>query len=125
VDYVDAMDIAAGTKIWIAKKHMIDAAFGIYPANIGDGDEVAAAAALNQDEAEGDGRIGGVTFGNLDAIPRTVMSLGYRYKLKGTGYFDGGFEYQTGSREVPEGFNQAGTYSLTVLLVSLGLAFGF
>lgn len=124
VDYVDAMNLVFGSKVWIAKKHMLQAGFGIYPANIGDGDEVSGTTTL-QNDAEGDGRIGGVSFGNLDAIPRNVIALGYRYKLRGTGYLEGGVDYQTGSRDVPEGFNQAGSYSLTVLLVSAGIAFGF
>lgn len=125
VDYVDAMNPVVGAKLWIAPKHMLQAAFGMYPANIGDGDEVADAATLTQEEEEGDGRVGGVTFGNLDAIPRTVAAGGYRYKLSGTGYLQGGVNYQTGAREIPEGYNQAGSYSLSVLLVGLGIAFGF
>lgn len=123
VDYVDTMNIVLGGKLWLGKKHMLEGAFGMYPANIGDGTEVDSGTTLVQDED--DGRIGGVSFGNLEAVPRNIISGGYRYKLKGTGYLEGGLQYQTGAREVPEGFSQHGSYSISVLLISAGIAFGF
>ena len=60
-----------------------------------------------------------------EAIPRTIFSGGYRYKLSGTGYLELGGSYQNGSRVVPEGFHQEGTYTLRVLMLSFGIAYGF
>lgn len=130
VDYVDTNNIAVGGKFWAGKKHMLTAAFGLKQANVADGSEEAAGSKDGEllklaDDTEGDGTIGGVTFGNLDAIPRTILAGGYRYKLSGTGYLELAGQYQKGSRVVPENFHQEGTYTLSVLLVGVGIAYGF
>jgi hypothetical protein len=122
-DYIDTNNIALGLKWWMAPKHMIEVAFGSHGANIGDGTETVEGAGLQDDEE--DLKIAGPTFGNTDAIPRTIFSGGYRAKITGNGYFQLGAQYQTGSRVVPEGFGQEGQYTLRVILLSLGLAYGF
>lgn len=132
VDYVDTNNISVGGKIWMAKKHMLTLALGLKQANVGDGTEEASSTSkegellkLQDDTEEGDGTIGGVSFGNLDAIPRTIVAGGYRYKLSGTGYLEFAGQYQKGERIVPEGFHQEGTYTLNVLLLGVGIAYGF
>lgn len=133
VDYVDTNNIVLGAKLWAAKKHMLQLALGLRQANVGNGTEEAAASGSNEgellrlqdEEEEGDGTVGGMTFGNLDAIPRTIVAGGYRYKLSGTGYLEFAGQYQKGARVVPENFHQEGNYSLNILLLGVGVAFGF
>jgi hypothetical protein len=131
VDYVDTNNITVGAKFWPAKKHMLTAAFGLKQANVGDGTEGEPPTGSDgellrlQDDEEGDGKVGGMQFGNLDGIPRTVVAGGYRYKLSGTGYFELAGQYQKGSRVVPENFKQEGNYSISVLIVGAGIAYGF
>jgi hypothetical protein len=123
-DFIDSNNISLGLKWWVAPKHMLQVAFGSHGANIGDGTEVVASDTELQDE-EGSVVIGGPSFGSLDAIPRTIFSGGYRGKITGNGYFQTGAHYQTGTRIVPEGFGQEGQYTLNVILLTLGLAYGF
>lgn len=123
-DYIDTNNFSLGLKWWVAPKHMLEVAFGSHGGNIGDGSEVADTGAELQDDEE-DLQIAGPTFGSTDAISRTIFSGGYRAKITGNGYFQFGAQYQTGSRVVPEGFGQEGQYSLRVILISLGLAYGF
>ena len=59
------------------------------------------------------------------ATTRTIFAGGYRMKLSGTGYLDLGAQYAKGSRVVPEGASGEGTYNLSVLIFTGGLAFGF
>lgn len=122
-DFIDSNNFSLGLKWWVAPKHMLQVAFGSHGANMGDGSEVKASAEL-QDEG-GSGVIGGPSFGSLEAIPRTIFSGGYRAKITGNGYLETGAHYQTGTRIVPEGFAQEGQYKLTVILLTIGLAYGF
>lgn len=123
-DFIDSNNISLGLKWWVAPKHMIELAFGSHGSNIGDGTEVTPAGSGLQDGEE-ELTIAGPKFGSLDAISRTIFSGGYRAKITGNGYFQTGVHYQSGSRIVPEGFAQEGQYKLSVLLLSVGLAYGF
>ncbi len=125
VDYIDSNNISGGIKFWMAKKHMLTLAFGLDGANIGDGTEETKSSGLAGDAATADDTATGVSFGQLEAIPRTILAGGYRYKLSGTGYMELGGEYQKGSRVVPANFHQEGTYTLNVLMLSFGIAYGF
>lgn len=128
VDYVDSNNIALGVKYWLAKRHMLEGAFGLYGANVGDGtsQEVTDDSGLTVQDGEATPtHVGGVQFGNLEAIARTAFSAGYRYKLSGDAYMESGFMYQTGSRAVPEGFDGEGLYSLRVIMLTFGIAYGF
>lgn len=124
-DLIDTINIVGGVKLWFGK-HMLTGGFGIYPANMGNGtgDDVNLGLVQNDTEDD-DGRIGGVQFGDLEAVPLTAFSGGYRFKLQGHGYTELGAYYASGSRQIPEGFDSEGVYSLSVLMVSAGLAFGF
>jgi hypothetical protein len=124
-DLIDTNNITLGTKIWVGKKHMLTGAFSMQGANIGDGTEFQAQTDASATADGSDDRLSGVSFGSLDAIARTIFAGGYRYKLTGHGYFQTGVHYASGKRVVPEGFDGEGTYSLSVLMVSGGLAFGF
>lgn len=137
-DYKDTINFAGGIKFWPAPKHMLEASFAIYGANVGDGlreedeegpeDELLRMKLQDDDDEEAgprDNDIAGVGFGDLEAIPRTVFGGGYRMKLQDHGYLQLGAQYQTGTREVPEDFDGEGSYSLTVLTLSAGIAFGF
>jgi hypothetical protein len=66
-----------------------------------------------------------MSFGNMDGLVRMVFSGGYRYHLTGRGYVQGGLYYLSGTRTVPEGFSGQGTYSLRIILASVGVAYGF
>ena len=121
-DFIDSNNISLGLKWWVATKHMIQVAFGSHGSNIGDGTAVTEGSELQDEESV---VIGGPAFGSLDAIPRTIFSGGYRGKITGNGYFQTGVHYQTGTRIVPEGFAQEGQYTLKVILLTLGLAYGF
>ena len=135
VAFVDTNNICVGVKFWLFPEHMLTAAFGMHGANVGDGTITDTAgsgltgkkrgAGLTDDTTTADPVVGGVTFGALEAIPRTVFSGGYRMKLSGTGYLDVGAFYATGTRIVPEGASGEGTYSLTEIMGTIGLAFGF
>jgi len=124
VDLVDTNSFVVGGKVWIAGKHMLTGAFGLVPSNIGTGTEEAAGTASGLDDGTSQA-IGGVSFGNFDAIPRQIFSGGYRYKLTGNGSLELGGSYQSGTRVVPDGYNQAGTYTLSVIMLTAGLAYGF
>jgi len=144
-DYIDTMNLAGGLKWWFLPKHMFQVGGGIYPANIGDGitSEAASAALhnskdqandqakdgaislLQDDEIEDDGSIAGAQFGDLNAIAKTVVSLGYRAKISGHGYFHTGFQMISGSRVIPEDAEGAGQYTLSAMVFGLGVAFGF
>lgn len=121
-DFIDSNNISLGLKWWVAPKHMVEVAFGSHGTNMGDGTPVSGGAGLQE---EGELTIAGPKFGSLEAIPRTIFSAGYRAKISGTGYFQFGVHSQSGSRVVPEGFAQEGQYNLSVLLLSVGLAYGF
>lgn len=128
VDYLDVNNICVGAKAWVAKKHMLAAAFGLYGSNLGDGTEVGTTEpdeVTLADGADAEPSIAGMQFGSLDAIARQVVSGGYRYKLSGMGYFELAAHMQSGTRVVPEGFAQEGSYSLRVLMGSAGIALGF
>ncbi len=146
VDYIDTNNFCVGGKFWLAPKHMLTAAFGKHDANVGLGTvtEVDTAAGLRArgekntqeaarrnaslamaDATAEDPVVGGVTFGSLEAVPRTIFAGGYRMKLQGAGYLEAGFQYTKGSRAVPEGASGAGMYTLNVILVSIGVAYGF
>jgi hypothetical protein len=121
-DFIDSNNISLGLKWWVAPKHMIQVGFGSHGANMGDGTEVAGGAELQEEASL---KIAGPSFGSLDAIPRTILSAGYRAKITGNGYFQTGVHYQTGTRIIPEGYAQEGQYVLKVMLLTLGLAYGF
>ncbi len=123
-DFIDSNNISLGLKWWVAPKHMIQVGFGSHGANTGDGTEVGTSAAGLQDEEKAL-VIGGPPFGSLDAVPRTIFAGGYRAKITGTGYFQTGLNYQTGTRIIPEGYGQEGQYTLKVILLTIGLAYGF
>lgn len=132
LDFVDSNNFAGGLKYWLARNHMLMAAAGMYGANIGDGtlretdDDLALkAAATRLQSSDEEPFIGGVRFGDLEAISRLVFAGGYRYRLAGNGYFKCGLSYQSGSRTVPEGADGEGQYTLSVLMGSVGLAYGF
>jgi hypothetical protein len=136
-DFKDTTNFAGGIKFWVAPKHMLEASFAIYGSNVGDGlreedeegpeDELLRMKLQDDDEEAGprDNDVAGVGFGDLEAIPRTVFGGGYRMKLQDHGYLQLGAQYQTGTREVPEDLDGEGSYSLTVLALSAGIAFGF
>jgi hypothetical protein len=142
-DLLDTNNVSGGLKLWVAKKHMLEVAAGLYGSNIGDGlppntanatkapgqapAQAVAGAAGSKPLADDtdDGSIQGVSFGDLEAVPRTIFSGGYRAKITGNGYFQLGGHYQTGSRVVPEGYNGEGTYTLRVIMATLALAYGF
>ncbi len=141
-DLVDTTNVSAGLKIWAAPKHMLQLGFGVYPSNIGDGvvvddtaaslnsevsqQKIAATTMIQDDEdLEDDGSIAGVQFGDPNAIAKTTFSAGYRAKITGHGYFHSGFQMTSGSRTVAEGFDGEGQFTLSVMVVGLGVAFGF
>jgi hypothetical protein len=122
VDLIDTFNFVVGGKLWLFEsKHQLIAAGGYYPAYVGDGQSPTG----NNADPFTNGSIAGVEFGDLEAITRTVFSGGYRAKITGHGYFQGGASYATGSRAVPNGFPGQGDYAVSVILVNAGLAFGF
>ena len=131
VDLKNTNNISAGIKLWTGESHMLTVSIGLHGANIGDGSEFPAkdqtGFRLTQDAAEGKGdtAIGGMSFGNLEGIPRTVMSGGYRLKISGHGYAEFAGQYQKGHRIVPIGYSQEGLHSLQIAMLSAGIGYGF
>jgi|GEM_PF-1858184 len=144
-DFLDTNSIVGGARFWFGK-NSITGAFGYLTPNVGQGTEDPNASSsgdgllkskLQDDGGDGDSdgngeesqdavaAINGMSFGNMDGLIRMVFSGGYRYHLSGHGYAQGGLYYLTGNRTIPEGFSGEGTYSLRIILASVGFAYGF
>lgn len=115
-EYRNSFEIAGGGKFWIQKQHMLMGGFGFVTPNVGDGTE------YGTDPDEG---FDGVGLAELQNIQRIIFSGGYRFRLKSAGYLMAGGQFQTGSRQVPEGFSYEGSHSLTMFMGSVGGAYGF
>lgn len=98
--------------------HAASFAFGKYPPNVGYGSPLEANGKPPIDAA------GGVEFGDFDALDRMVVAGGYRYVLA-RGYLQGGLNMQQGSRTIPDGYRNAGTFKLSVFTFTFGAAGNF
>ena len=131
VDLIDTNNISTGIKLWPAESHMLMGSVGIHGANRGNGTEISPPTSppqlrnLTMDEAPSDDAIGGMSFGDLQAIRRMIFAGGYRLRLSGHGYIELAAQMQTGKRTIPEGFPQQGDHTLQVFMGSAGLSFGF
>lgn len=145
-DLKNTLNFAGGIKYWAAPLHMLQISYGNYPGNTGDGikvdlpildpesdsnssasDNGAELTQALQDNQSGRSTANdsaGVSFGDFEAIPRTVFGAGYRYKIEDRGYIQLGAHHQAGTRRVAEGFDGEGSYQLSMTSVSLGVAFG-
>lgn len=128
-DLKDTNNIAAGIKLWPGESHMLTVSYGIAGSNIGDGSQIPSSSGTNlsltQDAQVEDDNVGGMTFGNLEGIPRTIMAGGYRYKISGRGYVELAAQYQKGNRIVPVDYAQEGLHSLQITMGSIGVGYGF
>ncbi len=115
-DLKNNFEVSGGGKLWLMKDHMLMGGIGFITPNIGDGTDNT----FKANEA-----LEGMGLGDVDGIQRLIFSAGYRFRLKNKGYVMAGGQYQTGSREVPEGYSYEGTHSLSVLMGSIGGAYGF
>jgi hypothetical protein len=129
IDLKDTNNIAAGIKLWPSESHMLTVSFGMHGSNIGDGSQISNSAgrnlSLTQNAQAEDDNVGGMTFGNLEGIPRTIMAGGYRYKISGHGYVELAGQYQKGHRIVPVDYAQEGLHSLQITMGSVGVGYGF
>lgn len=115
-DLKNSFEVSGGGKIWLQKDHMFMGGFGLITPHVGDGTEntVVLGEALE-----------GMGLGDVEGIQRLILSGGYRLRIKNRGYMMAGGQYQTGSRSVPEGYSYEGTHTLSVLMGSIGGAYGF
>ena len=129
IDLKDTNNIAAGIKLWPGEAHMLTISYGIHGSNIGDGSQISNSGGNNlnliQNAQAEDDKVGGMTFGNLEGIPRTIMAGGYRYKISGRGYVELAGQYQKGHRIVPVDYAQEGLHSLQITMGSVGVGYGF
>ena len=135
-DLRDTNTVIVGGRYAVLPRQLLLGAIGLYGANVGDGTPLPLSGAdatggtgESGDAAatlpSGKGQVSGVQFGNLDALPRRVISGGWRLGVPEHGYVTGGVQYATGTRSVPEGRSGEGTYGLRVVLLSVGGAWGF
>jgi hypothetical protein len=115
-EYKNTFEIAAGGKYWFLREHMLMAGFGFVTPNVGDGSEYK----TNPNEG-----FDGMGLAELQGMQRLIFSGGYRFRIKSQGYLMAGGQFQTGSRQVPEGFSYEGSHSVTTFLGSMGGAYGF
>lgn len=115
-EYKNSFEIAGGGKYWIMKQHMLMAGLGFVTPNVGDGTEYK----TNPNEG-----FDGMGIAELQGIQRLILSGGYRFRLKNQGYLMAGGQFQTGSRQVPEGFTYEGSHTLSTFMGSIGGAYGF
>ena len=119
IDLQDTNDIAVGAKLWITSANMIQVAVASDGGNMGNGDPVPASAAT------GLPAVGGIQIGQIEAVPRYVASGGYTYQLSSRGYVELAATYLTGTRTVPSGYMQPGTFTLKATTLSVGVSNGF
>ena len=117
-DLIDTNSFVIGGHLRFLGSHRLMGAFGLYPANTGDG--------LIAKTADGSPGIvvTGVQFGDLASVPRYVYAGGYSIKAGRFGA-DGYFNYISGYRQVPEGAPGDGTYSLSVILFGFSIVYQF
>ena len=114
--FQDSFQIALGGKYWLMKEHMLLAGFGFVTPNVGEGSQ------YGTKPEEG---FDGLGLLDLEGLQRLIFSGGYRYRIKSHGYVMAGGQFQTGTRSVPEGIPYEGTHSLSMILASVGGAYGF
>lgn len=101
----DAQSFTTGLGLKFNKKQMLTGAFGWHPTTVGSG--------YMAEDANSVDEVPGIQFGDMDAISRTMLGLGYRHVLSGW-LLKTSLSYQYGFREVESGSRAAGTYKLDV-----------
>ena len=111
--------------------HEIKISYGYEPSNLGDGQKFVKSTAIPSEQQASDVTVEGMTFGNISGINRSIFGLGWQRKLeflssqktKIPGYGALGFYSMSGSRTVPEGFSQEGTYKINLNMFTFGGAY--
>ncbi len=115
VDLKSTNDFVLGSKLWFANNHLVQFAVGSNAANSGNGSVIGA------DNATRD--VAGVQLGQIEAIPRTILSGGYSYKIAPGRQFETAMMLVNGQREIPAAYNQAGIFKLRVFITTVGCNF--
>ena len=118
-DFVDVLDIGFGIEFTFANRGQLSLSVSRRSANVGDGQR---STVISADPNALDGT-NGVTLGDPNAIPRTVIAAGYRITVQTVGYLHFGYQSSSGTREVPEGAPGAGNYTLATGMVTAGFAY--
>ena len=85
--------------------------------NMGNGDVVPADQAARQ--------VGGVQLGQLEAIPRMIFAAGYSYQLGPGRQIQVAAMSLNGTKDIPSGYAQSGTFQLSMTSLTVGANFAF
>lgn len=96
----------------------VSLALGRYPTNVQFGSPLD-----GNGKPEGDA-VGGIEFGDFDALDRYVFAGGYKHVFR-RGFVQGGANIQQGSRSVSSGYRNAGEYKLSVFTLIGGIGKDF
>lgn len=129
--------------------HEIKASYGYQPSNLGDGLKYVKSTStlltentqqkepedltLLQDQESAQTKVEGMTFGNISGISRSVFALGWQKSFdflgstnaKVPGYGSATLYSMSGTRKVPPGFSQEGTYKVNIKMITLGGSYRF
>lgn len=112
----DLFILVAGGRLRLPGGHAGSVSIGIYPANVGLG-------STSEDISSPSG-VSGVSFGEFDAIDRTMFSASYRFSRKKLD-ITAGFNVINGSRNVPDQYPGRGKYTLSVFSLGAGGSYFF
>lgn len=107
----DLVILVAGGRLRLPGGHFGSVSIGIYPANVGLGSS-------SEDITSPEG-VSGVGFGEFDALDRTMFSASYRFLRKKMD-ITAGFNFISGSRNVPVDYPGKGKYTLSVFSIGGG-----
>ena len=117
IDLKSTNNIAFGIKYWLLSPHMVQFSVARNDGNMGNGDVLPAGQAPR--------RVGGIQLGQLEAIPRMIYAAGYSYQLGAGREIQVAAMSLTGSKVIPSGYGQSGTFHLNVTSLTIGANFAF
>ena len=109
--------IFGGRYLW-KNGNSASAAIGKYPPNVQFGSPLDGNGKADSDA------VGGIEFGDFDALDRYAFAGGYKFMMK-RGFVQGGMNIQQGSRSVSPGYRNAGEYKLSVFTITGGIGKDF
>jgi hypothetical protein len=117
IDLKSTNNIALGIKYWLRHNHMLQISVAKNDGNMGNGDVVPADQAARQ--------VGGVQLGQLEAIPRMIFAAGYSYQLGIGRQIQVAAMSLNGTKDIPSGYAQSGTFQLSMTSLTVGANFAF
>lgn len=112
----DIFILVAGGRLRLPGGHSGSASIGIYPSNVGLGSTT--------DQISSPEGSSGVSFGEFDAIDRTMFSASYRF-IRRKMDITAGFNVISGTRNVPSDYPGKGKYTLSVFSIGGGGSYYF